>query len=119
MNCNRLSLKQFAAVLSVSSALAAPVIADDIVWARYGDIDSLDPHRATSTLSLQVWSLIYDTLLAMDADGNPVPHIASSWTSNDAGTEYTFSLEEGIMCHDGTPLDANDVKYTVDTAFSE
>ncbi|MBT5000863.1 MAG: hypothetical protein HOM91_08265, partial [Tateyamaria sp.] len=47
MNCNRLSLKQFAAVLSVSSALAAPVIADDIVWARYGDIDSLDPHRAT------------------------------------------------------------------------
>ena len=119
MNCNRLSLKQFAAVLSVSSALAAPVIADDIVWARYGDIDSLDPHRATSTLSLQVWSLIYDTLLAMDSDGNPVPHIASSWTSNDAGTEYIFSLEEGVMCHDGTPLDANDVKYTVDTAFSE
>ena len=35
--------------------------AKDLVWARYGDIDTLDPHRATSTLSLQVWSLIYDT----------------------------------------------------------
>lgn len=91
--------------------------AKDIVWARYGDIDSLDPHRATSTLSLQVWSLMYDTLLAVDADGLPVPHVAKSWTSNDAGTEYTFSLNEGVTCHDGTPLDANDVKYTIDSAF--
>ena len=119
MNFTRRSLKQVAAVFSLSSALAAPVIAEDIVWARYGDIDSLDPHRATSTLSLQVWSLVYDTLLAMDADGNPVPHIAKSWSSNDAGTEYTFSLEAGVLCHDGTPLDANDVKYTIDAAFNE
>lgn len=91
--------------------------AKEIVWARYGDIDSLDPHRATSTLSLQVWSLLYDSLLATDASGSPVPHVAKSWTSNEAGTEYTFSLNDGIMCHDGTPLDANDVKYTIDTAF--
>ena len=119
MNFIRLSLKQIIVALCLSSALAAPVVAKDIVWARYGDIDSLDPHRATSTLSLQVWSLIYDTLLAMDAEGNPVPHIAKSWSSNEAGTEYTFSLEAGVMCHDGTPLDANDVKYTIDAAFDE
>ena len=67
-----------AAALAISAALVAPAHSADIVWARYGDIDSLDPHRATSTLSLQVWSLIYDTLLATDADGNPVPHVAKS-----------------------------------------
>jgi len=100
--------------LGLSGAAAE---ARDIVWARYGDIDTLDPHRATSTLSLQVWSLIYDTLLATDADGNPVPNMAESWTANDAGTEYTFKLHDGIKCHDGSPLDANDVKYTVDRAF--
>ena len=98
MNFKRRSLKQIAAAFSLSAALVAPTFAEDIVWARYGDIDSLDPHRATSTLSLQVWSLIYDTLLAMDAEGNPVPHIAKSWSSNEAGTEYTFSLEAGVMC---------------------
>ncbi|MEM8915128.1 MAG: ABC transporter substrate-binding protein, partial [Pseudomonadota bacterium] len=102
----------------LAAGMAAPANAE-IVWARYGDIDSLDPHRATSTLSLQVWSLIYDTLLATDASGAPVPHVAKSWTSNEEGTEYTFELNDGVSCHDGTPLDANDVKYTIDLAFNE
>jgi peptide/nickel transport system substrate-binding protein len=108
-----------AALAGALSFLSTPLYAADIVWARYGDIDSLDPHKATSTLSLQVWSLIYDTLLATDADGAPQPHIAKSWTTNDDGTEYVFELQEGVVCHDGSPLDANDVKYTVDLAFSE
>jgi peptide/nickel transport system substrate-binding protein len=99
--------------------VAAPASGKDIVWARYGDIDTLDPQRATSTLSLQVWSLIYDTLLATDKNGNPVANLAQSWTANDAGTVYTFKLHDGVKCHDGSPLDANDVKYTVDRAFDE
>lgn len=111
--CLALPLTAFTAIATM------PAMADDIVWARYGDIDSLDPHKATSTLSLQVWSLIYDTLLASDADGAPQPHIAKSWEVGDEGKVYTFALEEGVMCHDGTPLDANDVKYTVDRALSD
>jgi len=106
-----------AAAIGVAAAAAAQ--ARDIVWARYGDIDTLDPHRATSTLSLQTWSLIYDTLLATDATGAPVSNLAKSWTSNDAGTEYTFVLQDGVKCHDGTPLDADDVKYTVERAFDD
>ncbi len=109
--------RRFAAAAAISLACAAAAQAGDIVWARYGDIDTLDPQKATSTLSLQVWSLVYDTLLATDKDGNPVPNLAKSWTVNAAGTEYVFKLNEGAVCHDGTPLDANDVKYTVDRAF--
>ena len=71
---------------AIGLACVGTVQAKDIVWARYGDIDTLDPHKATSTLSLQVWSLIYDTLLATDKDGNPVPNLAKSWTVNPAGT---------------------------------
>ncbi len=112
------SLKH-AVAAAVLACATVPASADDIVWARYGDIDSLDPHKATSTLSLQVWRLMYDSLLGTDATGAPVPHVAKSWTTNDAGTEYTFSLNDGVVCHDGTPLDANDVKYTVDLALSE
>src|ERR1700761_7463991 len=106
-----------AAILAALSLSAGGAMARDIVWARYGDIDSLDPQRATSTLSLQVWSLIYNTLLATDKDGNPVPNMAESWSMNDAGTVYTFKLHDGIKCADGTPLNANDVKYTIDRAF--
>jgi peptide/nickel transport system substrate-binding protein len=93
--------------------------AQEVVWARYGDIDSLDPHRATSTLSMQVWDQIYETLLAFDMNGQPQPHIAKSWEISDDGLEYTFTLQEGVLCHDGTPFDANDVKFTVDRAFDE
>lgn len=108
-----------AALVALGGAAAVPAAASakEIVWARYGDADTLDPHRATSTLSLQVWSLIYDTLLANDADGRPRPNLAKSWEASADGTEYTFRLQEGVVCHDGTPLDANDVKYTVDRAF--
>jgi peptide/nickel transport system substrate-binding protein len=102
-----------AAALGVARGAAAK----DIVWARYGDIASLDPHRATSTPSMQAWDQIYDTLLAFDPTGKPVPHVARSWTISADGLEYTFTLEPGLKCHDGTPFDANDVKYTVDRAF--
>jgi len=93
--------------------------ASELVWARYGDIDSLDPHRATSTLSMQVWDQIYDTLLAFDDAGIPQPNMAKSWTVSDDGLEYTFELEDGILCHDGTPFNAEDVKFTVDRAFGD
>jgi peptide/nickel transport system substrate-binding protein len=87
------------------------------VWARYGDIDTLDPHRATSTLSMQVWDQIYDTLLAFDENGRPRPHVAKSWVVSEDGLQYTFHLQSNLTCHDGSPFDANDVKYTVDRAF--
>lgn len=93
--------------------------ADDLVWARYGDIDSLDPHRATSTLSMQVWDQIYDTLLAFDMEGKAQPNMAESWEASEDGLSYTFKLHDGIMCHDGTAFDANDVKFTIDRAFGD
>jgi peptide/nickel transport system substrate-binding protein len=93
--------------------------ASELVWARYGDADSLDPHRATSTLSMQVWDQIYDTMLAFDEEGKPQPHFAKAWTVSDDGLEYVFELQDGVVCHDGTPFDANDVKFTVDRAFGD
>ena len=106
--------------LIVASTLAvAPASAQELVWARYGDIDSLDPHRATSTLSMQVWDQIYDTLLAFDGTGKAVPNLARSWEVSDDGLTYTLALQEGIKCHDGSDFDANDVKFTIDRAFGD
>ncbi|WP_428929364.1 ABC transporter substrate-binding protein [Marinibacterium sp. SX1] len=93
--------------------------AQELVWARYGDISSLDPHRATSTLSMQVWDQIYDTLLAFDMEGTPGPNMAKSWEVSDDGLQYTFTLNDGITCHDGSAFDANDVKFTIDRAFGD
>ncbi|TVP68953.1 MAG: ABC transporter substrate-binding protein [Rhodobacteraceae bacterium] len=109
-----------AALLSSALGLTAvPAFAQDVIWARYGDIDSLDPHRATSTLSLQIWDQIYDTLLAFDMDANPVPNMAESWEASEDGLTYRFTLHEGILCHDGSPFTAEDVRFTIDRAFGE
>lgn len=98
-------------------ALASPSLASDIVWARDGDIDSLDPHRATSTLSRQVWYQIYDSLLEFDESGTPVPNLAESWTISEDGTEISFTLHSGISCHDGSEFNADDVLWTANRAL--
>jgi peptide/nickel transport system substrate-binding protein len=43
-----------------------------------------------------------------------VPDLATSWTSNEEGTELTFTLREGVEWHDGKPFTAADVKCTYD-----
>ncbi|TPW27240.1 ABC transporter substrate-binding protein [Martelella alba] len=99
--------------------IAAPAAAKDIVWARDGDIDSLDPHRATSTLSRQVWYQIYDSLLEFNDKGEPVPNLATSWDVTDDGKDVTFHLADNIVCHDGTPFNADDVLWTVNRALGD
>lgn len=89
-----------------------------LVYARDGDADSLDPHKTTTTLSWQVQAQLYDSLVAFDADGGIKPNLAKSWDVSPDGTQYTFHLQEGMTFHDGTPLDANAVKFTFDRFIS-
>ena len=104
---------------AAEDVVGTPTEGGSVTWARYGDADSLDPHRTTTTLSWQVFDQIYDTLLAFDNNGEVVANLAKEWTVSDDGLEATFVLNEGILCHDGTPFDANDVKYTAERAISE
>ena len=102
---------------AIMLGMASAAFAGDIVWARDGDIDSLDPHRATSTLSRQIWYQIYDSLLEFNDAGEPVPNLAKSWEVSGDGTEVTFVLSDGIVCHDGTEFNADDVLWTANRAL--
>ena len=57
---------------------------------------------------------IYDTLLRLTLQGEAVPHIAKSLESDD-GMLWTMKLTEGVMFSDGTPLDAEAVKFNMET----
>lgn len=111
------------AIVTLACALAvslpASAMAQDIIWARDGDIDSLDPHRATSTLSRQVWYQIYDSLLEFDDSGAPVPNLAESWDVSADGLEVVFHLRDDISCHDGSVFNADDVMWTANRALGE
>jgi peptide/nickel transport system substrate-binding protein len=43
-----------------------------------------------------------------------VPDLATSWSSNEEGTELTFPLRQGVKWHDGKPFTAANVKCTFD-----
>ncbi len=58
---------------------------------------------------------MYDTLVHMSNEGFiPEPGLAESWEISDDGLEYTFKLRSGLSFGDGTPLDAEAVKFTFD-----
>jgi peptide/nickel transport system substrate-binding protein len=92
---------------------------ETLVWGRYGDADTLDPHKTASPLSRQILDQIYETLLAFDDTGQLQPNLAKEWSVSEDGLEYTFTLNEGLKCHDGTAFDGSAVKFTIDRAINE
>ncbi|CAL9620217.1 putative D,D-dipeptide-binding periplasmic protein DdpA [Nocardiopsis dassonvillei] len=55
----------------------------------------------------------YETLVALDAEGEISPVLATSWEQTD--TDLTLTLREGVTFHDGTPFDAEAVKVNLET----
>lgn len=106
-------------LMAIGVVAAGAAQAGQIIWARYGDSDSLDPQRTTTTLSMQSWHQIYDTLLARDAKGRPIPNMAKSYKVSPDGLTVMLKLHKGIKCQDGTDFTSADVKYTIDRAFDK
>jgi peptide/nickel transport system substrate-binding protein len=81
---------------------------------RVADVDygweSTDPVYYESFIG---WS-IYDSLLGYDAQGNFVPDVAEKWEISPDGNTWTFHIRHGIKFHNGDPLTAADVKFSVD-----
>lgn len=78
------------------------------------DISNLDPHTGHDYSIATTQKSCYDTLLRYR--GNPpqlVPLLATEYESNDDATEWTFKLDERAVFHDGTPVTASDVVYSV------
>lgn len=59
---------------------------------------------------------IYDTLVNVDGSGALTAGLATEWSVNDAGTEFTFTLRDDVTFHDGTPFNADAVKVALDRA---
>ena len=85
-----------------------------IVYARTGDSDTLDPHHTIAAISWEVFTNIYDTLIAKNAELEYEGILAESWEISPDGKQYTFKLRPGIKFHDGSDFTAEAVKYTFD-----
>ncbi|MFQ5521119.1 MAG: ABC transporter substrate-binding protein, partial [Candidatus Methylomirabilia bacterium] len=78
------------------------------------DPDILDPVQMTTTTVANMVDYVVETLTTIDEDGVVIPMLAESWTASPNGTEYTFKLRKGVTFHDGSPFDAQAVKWNFD-----
>jgi peptide/nickel transport system substrate-binding protein len=84
-----------------------------LIVARTGDIDLLDPSRATAFQTVQAMGLVYDTLIDADDKGNLVPGLAEKWDTSDP-KQVTLTLREGVSFHNGAAFTAADAKATLE-----
>ncbi len=73
---------------------------------------SLDPATVTSVNDFRILVNLYDGLVRYKSGSLQVePDLATSWKISDDGRVYTFQLRQGVHFHDGTPFDAQAVKF--------
>jgi peptide/nickel transport system substrate-binding protein len=71
---------------------------------------SWDPVVNGAGAQFRPLTLVYASLTTINAQGDPEPGLASSWTYNKTGTEVTFHIRPGLTFSDGTPVNAAAVK---------
>src|SRR5947199_7554440 len=94
---------------------------DTLIVQSFGDPESLDPawEYDTTSSAIGTWN-IYETLVFFSGArtdlyepmlATAVPSVANGGVSSD-GKTYTVKNRQGVQCSDGTPLTAEDVKYS-------
>ncbi|HWQ66689.1 MAG TPA: ABC transporter substrate-binding protein [Methanospirillum sp.] len=63
---------------------------------------------------MPVYSLVYDALVEYGDDGEIRPGLAESWEVSPDGKVYTYHLRKGVFFSDGSPFDANAVKFSME-----
>jgi len=80
-------------------------------WGGYPD--SLNPGNGLLSESYSLYELVFDTPIAVDATGAYVPELATDWSVSDDGLTWTLTIRDDATFHDGEPLTAEDVAYTI------
>jgi peptide/nickel transport system substrate-binding protein len=80
-------------------------------WA--GSPDTLNPGTAVLSEAYTIFALVYDTVYEYQLDGTYKLDVAESGEVSDDGLTWTFKIRSGIKFHDGQPMTANDVAFSV------
>lgn len=97
------------------ASVARPVAGGDYVEGVVGAPLHLNPllvDPAADPVAADLQRLIFEGLTRPGPDGLPMPALAESWTVDDSGTVYTFTLRSGVAWHDGAPVTVDDVLFT-------
>src|SRR5690242_1791205 len=104
-----LAMSLAVSVLALSSALTSQAMAagKTITAVMHSDLRLLDPIITTAYIQRDYGYMVFDTLLATDANFKVQPQMAE-WKVSDDKLTYTFTLRDGLKWHDGAPVTAED-----------
>lgn len=114
-----------AAVGFSAAGIGSAQAAGTLIWGMPAETDILDPHATGGWSTYQITYQIFEGLVKADltdataATPALIPGLAKSWTISEDGLVYTFSLREGVKFHDGTPFDAEAVKFNFERFWDE
>lgn len=102
-------------LIALAALLAAPALAQTVPPERVlrmvpnADLQTLDPINTTAGVVSSHAHMIYDQLFGRDENQRPQPQMVASWSVSDDALTWRFTLREGLLFHDGTPVTAEDV----------
>ncbi len=82
----------------------------------FADPPTLDPHLTTDNISGILVNEIFGGLVSLSLDLEVVPDLAESIDTSADGLTYTFNLRRNAKFHDGSPVTAQDVKWSLERA---
>ena len=104
-------------LLALAGPAAAVTRGGVMTYGRYADSLFLDPVLNDANVDIWILSNLYDTLLLPTDDGKGVqPGLASAYAMAPDGLSVTLTLRDGIRFSDGSPITAEDVKWSLDRA---
>ncbi|HEV7575611.1 MAG TPA: ABC transporter substrate-binding protein [Caldimonas sp.] len=101
----------------VTLALAGALIAfganaQTLRWASQGDPQTMDPHSQNESMTNMMNGQVYERLTSRDRQLKIVPGLATEWQQV-GPLVWRIKLRPGVKFHDGSPLTADDVVYSV------
>ncbi|MBB97571.1 MAG: ABC transporter substrate-binding protein [Rhodobacteraceae bacterium] len=120
----RRTLMAAATSMLALGAVSAPLLAQTppgvLIVGQIAEPKALDPAAVTAVNDFRILVNLYEGLVRYKPGTLEVePQLATSWEISEDGTEYTFTLREGVTFHDGTPFDAAAVKFNFDRMLDE
>lgn len=97
---------------------AAPASAAELRIGLQDDPDTLDPAKNWSLVGRQVLQSMCDKLVDIAPDQTIIPMLATKWDWADDLKTLTLTIRKGAVFHDGEPVDAEAVKFSLDRALT-
>ena len=91
----------------------------DLNFAVSAEPNSLDPMAIAMMSTFTITYAIYDNLFEKNADGGYDPSLCEDYEVSDDETVYTFYLRDDVKFHDGTPMTAEDVVFSINRTIEK